>query len=182
MTQKKHVWLGAALAALALAACSGGQGGGSGGTATHAEPAASGVKGEIAPKPTAAEAARFLTQATFGATDDSIAAVQASDYSAWIAQQMAMPVSASHQAFVENRLVALQAAGQTKLTATEFYESFWSQAATAPDQLRQRVKLALSEIFVISLADPTIDVSAPPLTTTCWAPTPSATSGPSSSR
>ena len=38
------------------------------------------------------------------------------------------------------------------LTANQFYESFWIQAATAPDQLRQRIKLALSEIFVVSFA------------------------------
>jgi len=51
-----------------------------------------------------------------------------------------------------------KAAGQAGLAPTQFYESFWKQAATAPDQLRQRVKLALSEIFVISMADPNIDV------------------------
>ena len=55
------------------------------------------------------------------------------------------------------RWAALKAAGTTSPSDNQFYESFWKQAATAPDQLRQRVKLALSEIFVISLADSHID-------------------------
>ena len=43
--------------------------------------------------PTADEAARFLTQATFGPTDAEIAKVQAIGYSAWIDEQFAMPAT-----------------------------------------------------------------------------------------
>jgi uncharacterized protein (DUF1800 family) len=70
-----------------------------------------------------------------------------------------MPVSGSHQAWVEDRLASLRTTNPTALLSQlEFYESFWNQAANGPDQLRQRVKLALSEIFVISFVSKQIDV------------------------
>ncbi|MEN9874655.1 MAG: hypothetical protein RL186_1552, partial [Pseudomonadota bacterium] len=40
---------------------------------------------------------------------------------------------------------------------THFYEYFWKSATNAPDQLRKRVQFALSEIFVISLAESSVD-------------------------
>jgi uncharacterized protein (DUF1800 family) len=138
----RKVCLGA-LAALILAACSGGRTGS--GPPAAQQPSA---------PPTAAEAARFLTQASFGATDASISAVRAAGYSEWVAQQMAMPVSGSHLSFMQARRAL---PGAPNASANEFYGSFWLQAATGPDQLRQRVKLALSEIFVISVADPNVD-------------------------
>lgn len=106
-----------------------------------------------------AEAARFLTQATFGPNDAAIGALRGVNYGAWVAEQLAMPPSASHLAHVEARLTELKAANpNAQLSATQFYESFWKQAATGPDQLRQRVAFALSQIFVISLRDATIDI------------------------
>ena len=126
-----------------LAACSGGRTGGG-------PPAA----GQPTTPPTASEAARFLTQASFGATDASVSAVRASGYSDWIAQQLVMPVSGSHVAFMQARRAL---PGAPNPSVNEFYGSFWQQAATGPDQLRQRVKLALSEIFVISVVDPNVD-------------------------
>jgi len=107
----------------------------------------------------AADAARFLTQATYGATDESIAAVSASGYAAWIDQQIAMPVSGSHQADLEKRLITVRAANPYgRMNINDFSWSYWKQAISAPDQLRERVKLALSEIFVISLVDSPTDV------------------------
>jgi uncharacterized protein (DUF1800 family) len=137
--------------ALALGACGGGgSGGGSTGTATPPTTPAASIS--------AAEASRFLTQASFGPTDADITAVRSAGYGAWIDQQIAMPASGSHLAFMDNRLIQERATNpQANLSATEFYESFWQQAAQGPDQLRQRVKLALSEIFVVSLADPNVD-------------------------
>jgi uncharacterized protein (DUF1800 family) len=131
------------MVALLLAACSGGRTGG--GPPVAPQPTL---------PPTASEAARFLTQATFGATDDSIAAVRSQGYSDWIDQQLVMPVSGSHVDFMTARR---DLPGAPHPSVNEFYGSFWQQAVTAPDQLRQRVKLALSEIFVISVADPNID-------------------------
>ena len=147
MVRARLAWLSVG-AALLLTACSGGRTGA--GPPTAPQPTA---------PPSAAEAARFLTQASFGATDASISAVRATGYDEWVGQQAATGVSASHLAFVDGRLAALKAANpNAQLSATEFYESFWQQAVTGPDQLRQRVKLALSEIFVVSLNDPNVDV------------------------
>lgn len=136
------VWLGA-MAALLLVACSGGRTGG--GPPAAPQPTL---------PPTASEAARFLTQATFGATDDSIAAVRSQGYGDWIDQQLVMPVSGSHVDFMTARRAL---PGAPNPSVNEFYGSFWQQAVTAPDQLRQRVKLALSEIFVISVTDTHVD-------------------------
>ena len=107
-----------------------------------------------------AEVGRFLTQATFGPTQAAITALQPSSFSAWLANQTSMAVSTpTHQAWVDQRLTQLQAATPTAtLSASQFYESFWQHAVQAPDELRQRVKFALSQIFVISLLDTNVDV------------------------
>ena len=130
-----------------LAACGGGGDGQSGG-GTSPPPAAS---------LSDAEAARFLTQATFGPTDASITALKPQGYRAWLDEQMAMP-SMSHQAYLDNRLTQLRVTQPTAtLNANHFYESFWAFSATSQAQLRERMKLALSEIFVISMVDPGVD-------------------------
>jgi uncharacterized protein (DUF1800 family) len=98
--------------------------------------------------PTTADAARLLTQATFGPTDADIAAVQSAGISGWVTQQEAMPYTYSTLAYMNKR----QAANPPSIGADNFFqESFWTRAATGQDQLRQRVQFALSQIFVISL-------------------------------
>jgi uncharacterized protein (DUF1800 family) len=95
--------------------------------------------------PTADEAARFLTQASFGPTTSDIARVQAIGYSAWIDEQFALPAT-PHLPYVQAILDPL-------LFGVNFnwvQDSFWQQAIPAPDQLRQRVKFALSQLLVIS--------------------------------
>jgi uncharacterized protein (DUF1800 family) len=105
----------------------------------------------------ATDAARFLTQATYGVTDAEVSSVQSAGYASWIANQETIPQESS-QAYVDSRLAAMLATNAAaKLNATNFYETFWLNAATGQDQLRERVKLALSEIFVISLADSVVD-------------------------
>jgi uncharacterized protein (DUF1800 family) len=134
--------------ALFLSACGGGGGGGS--TAQSPSPTVVIISD--------ADAARLLTQATFGVTDSDIEQVKSRGYSNWVSDQLALAPSASHQAFVERRLTELQAANpRATISSSEFYQSFWAQAAGSPDQLRQRVKFALSQIFVISLADANVD-------------------------
>ncbi|MBU1374601.1 MAG: DUF1800 domain-containing protein [Alphaproteobacteria bacterium] len=130
------------LAAISLAACSGVRStGSSDGT------------------PTPAEAARFLSQTSYGATDGAISQVRSNGYSQWIDQQMSMAPPQSHQADLDARLAALRATNATaSLSANDFYYSYWEQAVTGPDQLRQRMKLALSEIFVVSLTDANVDI------------------------
>lgn len=131
------------VAALLLAGCSGARGG----------------SGSSDAPPTAFEASRFLAQASYGPTDASIAQVRAAGYASWIDQQIATPPPPNHVSDVDARLVELKAASPTAtLNASDFYFSYWEQAITGPDQLRQRMKLALSEIFVISLTDTNVDV------------------------
>ena len=101
--------------------------------------------------PTADEAARFLTQATFGPTDTDIARVQSIGYSAWIDEQFAMPATA-HLPYVQANFTA----GPNVANFNFMQDSFWQQAIPAPDQLRQRIKFALSELVVVSGGDNTI--------------------------
>ncbi len=97
--------------------------------------------------PSAAEAARFLRQATFGPTLAGIADVQHRGFAAWIDDQLTKP-RASHLAYVD----ALPG-NHDELPSEHARESIWKQAIVGQDQLRQRVAFALSELFVISDQD-----------------------------
>jgi uncharacterized protein (DUF1800 family) len=140
-----------------MAAC----GGGGGGEAPDAPPAPVAPAPPPAPvveKPaTRSEAARFLAQASFGATDASVDRLMSVGYAAWIDEQLAMPASAPHRRHWETRNAEIAAAtpGSTA-NQDQVFESFWKQAVTGEDQLRQRVAYALSQIFVISMADDTV--------------------------
>ena len=104
--------------------------------------------------PSRSEAARFLTQASFGPTPAEIDRVMALGYRGWIEDQFARPAS-SHRAFWETQDAAVKAANPTNTSATigqdGIYNSFWRHALTADDQVRQRTAFALSQIFVISM-------------------------------
>ena len=105
---------------------------------------------------TRAEASRFLTQATFGPTDADIDRVTAIGYAAWIDEQLALP-STSHRSYFEARDAEFKAANATSSAGQDqVFETFWKQALTGPDQLRQRTVFALSQIFVISMVDGTV--------------------------
>ena len=108
--------------------------------------------------PTAAqfEASRFLIQSTFGPSRSDIAAfltLPGADNTAratqWINTQMGMPRAQTHFQYLLTRKAEYDAA------AKDFYsemsrEAFWGQALASPDQLRQRLAFALSEILVVS--------------------------------
>ncbi len=151
----------AALTPVALAACGGGGGGGAS--------AASSVPGSPAPLGGASislnpagynflmpgtddEAARFLLQAQFSASDADIASVRALGCSAWLERQVAQPLGPSGWDWLN-----AQGYGDV-LNPAKYYDStvpgdymIWSQLMTAPDSLRKRMALALSEFFVVSL-------------------------------
>lgn len=131
-------------------------------------------------------AAWFLNKATFGATDASAQALAAQTSDAWFASQMAAAPTPGgapgfwastpnfHLSWVIRRKAnfeaqyqaALAAAGsdpaarkkvnRRKVDRTQFQESFWCRAVTGDDQLRHRMTLALSEIFVVSFVGSTI--------------------------
>lgn len=100
------------------------------------------------------EAARFLTQATFGPTLTEIEALKSTGYSRWIDRQMAAPRT-PHRAYID-RMAADLAASENTISQTHFRESYWAQALSGQDQLRQRAAFALSQIFVVSFVDSTL--------------------------
>lgn len=132
-----------------LVACGGGGGGDSGGSAPPPP--------TVIEKPaTRGDAARFLNQATFGATDADIDRVMSVGYAAWIDEQLALPAT-SHRTHWEARDVEIKAATPTSGAGQDqVIESFWKQAVSGNDQLRQRAVFALSQIFVISMQDSTV--------------------------
>jgi hypothetical protein len=91
-------------------------------------------------------AARFLIQSTFGPSTAEIANVQALGYGGWISNQFALPVGAHLPIVVANRNPDPTTPWPSSLT----YNTWWRQSISAPDQLRQRVAFALSEIMVVS--------------------------------
>ena len=102
------------------------------------------------------DALRFLTQATFGPTDFVSRAVLRQTPGAWIDLQFGLPAT-SHRTYWEARDAAIRAADPTASAGQDqVFESFWKQALTGEDQLRQRVVFALSQIFVISAVDSNI--------------------------
>jgi uncharacterized protein (DUF1800 family) len=100
------------------------------------------------------DAVRFLTQATFGPTDAEVARVVAMGYSAWLDEQFAMPAASSHRATFEAADAAARARDpENGAEGDAVINSFYRQALSGPDQLRQRVVFALSQILVISMVD-----------------------------
>lgn len=101
------------------------------------------------------QAARFLTQATFGPSADDVNHLMAVGYARWIDEQMALPMNetphVAHWDAADARLLA--ATNGQRASSGETTGSFWRQALSGPDQLRQRVAFALSEIFVVSMRD-----------------------------
>lgn len=93
--------------------------------------------------PAVADAGRFLSQATFGANDALITQIQNQGFDAFLNQQFAATPSL-HLAFVD-------ASGVVPPGIPEEMQAWWTHAITAPDQLRQRVAFALSELFVVSV-------------------------------
>ena len=135
-----------AVIAITVAACGGGKADGTDGGTTP--PAAVEKPG------TRAEAARFLTQASFGPTDADIDHVMDIGYSAWIDEQFGKTQAVSHRASWEAADAVIKLANPTGTIAGDgVINSFWAQAVTGQDQLRQRTAYALSQIFVISLQD-----------------------------
>ena len=100
--------------------------------------------------PNDAEAARFLTQATFGPTLADIARLRQLGYRAWLDEQFALP--ASHQVPYLDMVGAIP----EPVYSNARMEAWWLNAVRGEDQLRQRVAYALSQIFVISDASDAI--------------------------
>lgn len=108
------------------------------------------------------DAARFLTQATFGPTQADIARLLAVGYGEWIDEQLGK-LPTIGEPTVEAVVTARTAGGQN-VTQTQRLNRFYWQAVYAPDQLRQRMAFALSQIFVVSDAASSINQDVVPMT------------------
>ncbi len=92
----------------------------------------------------AATAARILEQATWGPTPASIQALQTAGFDKWFASQVAAPITT-----YPNQPM-LGPNGKFFGNLADVQVQFFENALSNPDQLRQRVAFALSEILVVS--------------------------------
>lgn len=143
-----------ALATAALSACGGGGGGDAPFVSTpipgRIVSLSSGGYAYTIPT-TDEQAARFLQQAQFAATEADIASVRSLGYAGWLEAQVAKAYTTGWD------WLTGQGYGNVFSSNNYFDQSYpadymvWSQLMDAPDVLRKRVALALSEIFVVSL-------------------------------
>ena len=94
-----------------------------------------------------AQAARFLAQATLAPSDADIADVRALGFDAWLTREFAKPPSADNWSFLTGKGIDQDIANRVNTKGSD--PQIWQRLISAPDSLRQRVALALSEIFVV---------------------------------
>ena len=109
--------------------------------------------------PALINASRFLTQATFGPNRKEIEAVANSTPEAWINQQFSIPPMDSHWDYAVIRKGPKNCNPCDAEWVNAVMESFWLQAVQGPDQLRQRLVFALSQLFVISTVNSSIETA-----------------------
>ncbi|CAN5691482.1 hypothetical protein BH11VER1_BH11VER1_15280 [soil metagenome] len=112
------------------------------------------------------QAARFLTQATFGPTTTDIERVQLLGYGAWINEQIALAptlqstyIKSIHADYFGPRLDHTYNASDTEnfIFGNNMQTAFARAAIQGNDQLRQRVAFALSQILVASRRDASLE-------------------------
>ena len=156
------------LVALCLGAC--------GGSSSSSNPVAAATAVTPPADVTAsyADAFRLLRQASFGPNESSLQEVQALGIQGWIEEQIAMPSAyvsgtddrPSHLQMLESMATTVEPAlewfrqsgtgeryffGDVSSFTDRYQNSVWyANALDAPDQLRQRVAYALSQILVVS--------------------------------
>jgi uncharacterized protein (DUF1800 family) len=125
-------------AAAGVAACSGGD---------DADDGA----GPLLPEPvpfTTTDASRLMAQGSFGATREEIDRVQALGVQGWMEEQFAAPRTEGHVDW-------LRAQGYVRednmFARSSLDYTVWRKFLSSPDQLRQRMVYALSQIIVISV-------------------------------
>ncbi len=135
-----HRWRSAILllAGVGLACNSGGGDGG-------------GTPGGAAPLTTLEQSSRFAAQATLGADMEEIERIDRIGPEGWLDEQLALPAS-DHLDELRRLQADYGVAGSQETDRSPIFRRFawWNRVMGAPDLLRQRVALALSEIFVVS--------------------------------
>jgi uncharacterized protein (DUF1800 family) len=105
------------------------------------------------------EAARFLSQCTFGYNQKEVTRVAELGIQNYLEEQFAMPLESYYDEAIEyrdliNQLYLSQGKDSSELAQfpnwTHWRFAFWNKAVNTDDQLRQRMAFALSQILVIS--------------------------------
>ena len=99
---------------------------------------AAAIVGPANPKVSYLAAGRFLEQASWGPSPESMAHLQELGFEAWLAEQFATPA------------VFFKASESTADNLTDQQSEFFVHAIEGKDQLRQRVAFALGQVFVVS--------------------------------
>ncbi len=136
LTGRPFLALCLSLAVLSLAACNGGGGGDGddgGGGDQGAQPISQ------------AEAYAFLNKASFGATAEDAEHLIDLEFDVWLDEQVAEPASLQLP-----YLQSLPKPQNIGLLNIDRVDQWYRNVINGPDQLRQRVAFALSEIFVVS--------------------------------
>jgi uncharacterized protein (DUF1800 family) len=116
----------------------------------------SGFSQSSSPPLSASAAARFLDQASWGPTPASIAQLQQMGIASWLAAQFATNISD-----IPDQPI-LTSAGQPNRDIHPVQAAFFQNTVTGPDQLRQRVAFALSQIWVVSFGGVPVAYAYPP--------------------
>jgi uncharacterized protein (DUF1800 family) len=137
--------LSAAAAATLLEACGGGGG------ASTSTPTPAPISDHVT-FATDFAAARFLQHAQFSSSEAEIAAVKSMGATAWLNAQMALPSTLGGWDWLTKQ-------GYSAIDSNQFYQMdyqanymAWYQIMAAPDGVRRRMALALSEFFVVSIS------------------------------
>ena len=115
---------------------------------------------------TATDAARLLTQATFGPKRTEIEALTGGSIDTWLTAQLSLPFSSHRAALLADKATYGGSGSFTNwnaLAPVNRKSAWFKVSLTADDQLRQRVAFALSQILVISEVALGDDSDAEPL-------------------
>jgi uncharacterized protein (DUF1800 family) len=145
-----------AVCALVLSAC----GGGGGGSSSSGSPGGGPVTPPTPPRPPPppigkTDAFRFLAQATYGPTEAEVQRLIAlgdstTGYAKWIDEQLQQPASVQLPTIQTAYAGLTNPAQMIGSLNTDRQEIWFRNSITGPDQLRQRVAFALSEVMVVS--------------------------------
>ncbi|MFZ6741625.1 DUF1800 domain-containing protein [Undibacterium sp. JH2W] len=97
---------------------------------------------------TSSEAARFLAQASLGASRAQIARVQSLGYAGWLDEQFSLPGNGSRWDWLVSKGLSDISFRNSE---SGFDATAWRKLISSPDTLRQRFTLALSEIIVVAI-------------------------------
>ena len=114
--------------------------------AAQAAPTAITLSVKTAPFASLTQATRLLDQTSFGPTLSTIQHVKKVGITAYLNEQVAAP--STHMLAIPAPTPPIPTCPDATYRCAQ--SSFWQNALTANDQLRQRVAFALSEIFVVS--------------------------------